>query len=95
MNIYGRIAVMKLYRPPNQEKDLLFILTAKHNAMILECTKDDENVEIITKAHGNVADQISRPSETGSIGVIDPHCRVIGLRMYDGLFKVIPLEKNK
>ena len=39
-------------------------------------------------------DRIGRPSETGIIGIIDPQCRVIGLRLYDGLFKVIPLERE-
>ena len=37
-----------------EDKDLLFLLTAKYNAMILECEQDGENIEIITKAHGNV-----------------------------------------
>ena len=37
-------------------------------------------------------DRIGRPSDTGLIGIIDPECRMIGLRLYDGLFKVIPLE---
>ena len=37
-------------------------------------------------------DRIGRPSDTGLIGIIDPQCRMIGLRLYDGLFKVIPLE---
>ncbi|KAI1309419.1 DNA damage-binding protein 1 [Halotydeus destructor] len=94
VSIYGRIAVMKLFRPEKEKKDLLFLLTVKNNAAILECVKDGDSIEIITRAHGNVADQISRPSETGSIGIIDPECRVIGLRLYDGLFKVIPLDKN-
>ena len=39
-------------------------------------------------------DRIGRPSETGIIGVIDPLCRVIGLRLYDGLFKVVPLDRQ-
>jgi len=38
----------------NEEKDLLFILTSRYNAMILECQLDGENVEIITRAYGNV-----------------------------------------
>lgn len=33
--------------------------------MILECIGDGENLEIITKAHGNVADRIGKQSETG------------------------------
>lgn len=39
-------------------------------------------------------DRIGRPSETGIIGIIDPECRMIGLRLYDGLFKVIPLDRD-
>lgn len=62
--------------------------------MILECTTDSESLEIITKAHGNVADKIGKPSETGILAVIDPKARVIGLRLYDGLFKIIPLERD-
>lgn len=39
-------------------------------------------------------DPIGRPSETGIIGIVDPECRMIGLRLYDGLFKVIPLDRD-
>ncbi|XP_012942382.1 DNA damage-binding protein 1 isoform X2 [Aplysia californica] len=92
--IYGKIAVIELFRPPGETKDLLFLLTHRYNAMTLECQMDGENIEIITRAHGNVQDQIGRPSETGIIGIIDPECRVIGLRLYDGLFKVFQLEKE-
>ncbi|PVD33437.1 hypothetical protein C0Q70_04693 [Pomacea canaliculata] len=92
VGIYGRIAVMELFRPQGENKDLLFVLTARYNAMILEYQQDGETTEIIARAHGN--DRIGRPSETGIIGIIDPQCRVIGLRLYDGLFKVIPLERE-
>lgn len=85
---------MKLFRPPGEKKDLLFFLTAKYNAAILECVQYGDSIEIITRAHGNIADTFSRPSETGNIGIIDPECRVIGLRLYDGLFKVIPLDRD-
>lgn len=45
--------------------------------------------------HGSpLQDRIGRPSETGIIGIIDPECRMIGLRLYDGLFKVIPLDRE-
>ncbi|KAH0621079.1 hypothetical protein JD844_022103, partial [Phrynosoma platyrhinos] len=77
-----------------ENKDLLFILTAKYNACILEYKQNGESIDIITRAHGNVQDRIGRPSETGIIGIIDPECRMIGLRLYDGLFKVIPLERE-
>ena len=35
-------------------KDLMFLLTNKNNAMILECQTTGDNMEIITKAQGNV-----------------------------------------
>ncbi|KAF4521020.1 hypothetical protein B566_EDAN002515 [Ephemera danica] len=94
VGIYGKVAVLKFFRPPTEKKDLLFIVTSRYNAMILECIGDDDNLEIITKAHGNVADRIGKPSESGIIAIIDPESRVIGLRLYDGLFKIIPLDSN-
>jgi DNA damage-binding protein 1 len=86
--IYGRVTIMKTFRPEGEKKDLLFLLTYKYNASILECLRDGDSFEVVTRAHGNVADTISRPSETGSIGMIDPNGKLIGLRLYDGLFKV-------
>ncbi|XP_050465445.1 DNA damage-binding protein 1 [Cataglyphis hispanica] len=94
VGIYGKIAVIKFFRPPHEKKDLLFLLTTSYNAMILECMGEGEDIEIITKAHGNVADRIGKASETGIKAVIDPKARVIGLRLYDGLFKIIPLDKD-
>ncbi|XP_072277634.1 DNA damage-binding protein 1 [Pyxicephalus adspersus] len=94
VGMYGKIAVMELFRPKGESKDLLFILTAKYNACILEYKQTGDSIDIITRAHGNVQDRIGRPSETGIIGIIDPDCRMIGLRLYDGLFKVIPLERD-
>ena len=37
-----------------ENKDHMFVLTAKYNAMILECQQDGDAIEIITRAHGNV-----------------------------------------
>ncbi|MGH0150674.1 UNVERIFIED_CONTAM: hypothetical protein FKN15_017842 [Acipenser sinensis] len=92
--MYGKIAVMELFRPKGESKDLLFILTTKYNACILEYKQCGDSIDILTRAHGNVQDRIGRPSETGIIGIIDPECRMIGLRLYDGLFKVIPLDRD-
>ncbi|XP_078271020.1 DNA damage-binding protein 1-like [Rhinoraja longicauda] len=94
VGMYSKIAVMELFRPKGEGKDLLFILTAKYNACILEYKQNGETIDIITRAHGNVQDRIGRPSETGIIGIVDPECRMIGLRLYDGLFKVIPLDRD-
>lgn len=46
--------------PQNEKKDLLFILTTRYCAMILECVGDGEQLEILTRAHGNVADKIGK-----------------------------------
>lgn len=62
--------------------------------MILECKLNGENIEIITKAHGNVGDRVGKVAENGILAVIDPKARVIGLRLYEGLFKIIPLDKD-
>ncbi|CAH1785310.1 unnamed protein product [Owenia fusiformis] len=97
INMYGRVEVLELFRQQNDTKDQLFVLTARYNAMILECDRtggSSGNIEIVTRAHGNVQDRIGRPAETGIIGIIDPRCRVIGMRLYDGLFKVIPLDRD-
>lgn len=62
--------------------------------MILECAVTGDDIEIITRAHGNVADRVGKPAETGILAVIDPKSRVIGMRLYEGLFKIIPLDVN-
>ncbi|XP_020628267.1 DNA damage-binding protein 1-like [Orbicella faveolata] len=90
IGIYGRISVMELFRPANEPQDLLFILTARYRVFIL--SYKPETGDVVTRACGDVQDRIGRPSDTGLIGIIDPQCRMIGLRLYDGLFKVIPLE---
>ncbi|XP_055588358.1 DNA damage-binding protein 1 [Uranotaenia lowii] len=94
VGINGRIAVMKLFRPADAQKDLIFILTHRYNAMILECNVQGDDIDIVTKAHGNVADRVGKPAETGILAVIDPKARVIGMRLYEGLFKIIPLDKD-
>ena len=50
--------------------------------------------ELVTRAMGDLTDRIGRPTERGQIGIIDPECRVIGLHLYDGLFKVIPMDQK-
>jgi hypothetical protein len=49
----------------------------------------------IGRAYGVVSDNIGKKAETGMLAAIDPEDRVIGLRLYDSLFKVIPLEKDQ
>lgn len=90
--IYGRIATLELFRPHGETQDLLFIATERYKFCVLQW--DAETSELITRAMGDVSDRIGRPTDNGQIGIIDPDCRLIGLHLYDGLFKVIPFDNK-
>ncbi|XP_020599967.1 DNA damage-binding protein 1 [Phalaenopsis equestris] len=90
--IYGRIATLELFRPHGESQDLLFIATERYKFCVLQW--DGEASELITRAMGDVSDRIGRPTDNGQIGIIDPDCRLIGLHLYDGLFKVIPFDNK-
>ncbi|KAG9145181.1 hypothetical protein Leryth_008967 [Lithospermum erythrorhizon] len=90
--IYGRIATLELFRPHGETQDLLFIATERYKFCVLQW--DPDASEVITRAMGDVSDRIGRPTDNGQIGIIDPDCRLIGLHLYDGLFKVIPFDNK-
>uniref|UniRef100_A0A668VXQ0 DNA damage-binding protein 1 n=1 Tax=Oreochromis aureus TaxID=47969 RepID=A0A668VXQ0_OREAU len=69
VGMYGRIAVMELFRPKGESKDLLFILTSKYNACILEYKQTGESIDIITRAHGNVQDPQGRHVKTYEVSL--------------------------
>ncbi|EDW14370.1 DNA damage-binding protein 1 [Drosophila mojavensis] len=94
ININGKITVMRHFRPPDSNKDLLFILTRRFNVMILEARMVGDNITVVTKANGNVSDSVGILSEGGFIAAIDPKARVIGMCLYQGLFTIIPLDKD-
>ena len=43
--------------------------------------------ELVTRANGDASDRVGRPVELGQRGIVDPQCRLIGMHLYDGLFK--------
>ncbi|KAJ0844874.1 putative transcription factor WD40-like family [Helianthus annuus] len=90
--IYGRIATLELFRPHGETQDLLFIATERYKFCVLQW--DAAANEVITRSNGDVSDRIGRPTDNGQIGIIDPDCRLIGLHLYDGLFKVIPFDNK-
>ncbi|KAG6404983.1 hypothetical protein SASPL_132562 [Salvia splendens] len=75
-----------------ETQDLLFIATERYKFCVLQW--DAETGEFITRAMGDVSDRIGRPTDNGQIGIVDPDCRLIGLHLYDGLFKVIPFDNK-
>jgi DNA damage-binding protein 1 len=46
----------------------------------------------VTTASGDASDTIGRPVDNGQLGILDPDGRAVGLHLYDGLLKVIPME---
>lgn len=48
------VRVFFFFLGQGESKDLLFILTAKYNACILEYKQNGDSIDIITRAHGNV-----------------------------------------
>ncbi|CAK9232974.1 unnamed protein product [Sphagnum jensenii] len=90
--IYGRIATLELFRPPGDSQDLLFLSFERYKFCVLQW--DAETSSLVTRAMGDVSDKIGRPTDNGQIGIVDPDCRLIGLHLYDGLFKVIPIDSK-
>ena len=90
--IYGRIATLELFRPPGEEQDLIFLSTERYRFCVL--AYDPESEELVTKAGGDLQDRIGRPTDNGQVGIIDPDCRLIGLHLYDGLFKIVPIDSS-
>lgn len=87
--IFGRVSCIELFRPKSKLQDNLFVLVEKYKICILEC--DTTTGEPITRAHGDVRDQIGVPSQNGQLCMIDPKSRAIAMHLYDGLIKIIPL----
>jgi DNA damage-binding protein 1 len=70
---------------------MLFILTERYNICIL--AYDSKNKEIITIATGDVQERIGREIENDQIGIIDPESKIIVLHLYEGILKIIPIDK--
>lgn len=84
--IYGRIASLKAFRPPNSDKDLLFILTEKYKFCVLEF--DESTGGLVTKANGDASDRVGRPAEAGQIALVDPSSSMFAFHLIDGHLKV-------
>ncbi|GMH41385.1 hypothetical protein BSKO_09295 [Bryopsis sp. KO-2023] len=87
--IYDRIAALTLFRPKGDATDSLMLLTERNRLCILQY--DSVQGELVTKASGDVMDKIGTHAKHGSVGIVDPECRMIGLHLYNGLFKAIPM----
>jgi DNA damage-binding protein 1 len=68
------------------------VTTDKLKFAVLEY--DAVHSTIVTRANGDVRDSVGRQADVGQLATIDPDCRLIGLHMYDGVFKVMPLDSR-
>ncbi|KAJ1972887.1 DNA damage-binding protein 1a [Dimargaris xerosporica] len=88
--IYGRIALLQLFRPQGRSTDLLFVTTEKFKFCLLSW--DSTTQTVVTEATGTLSDDIGRPSDHGQMGHLDPACRAVALHLYQGSIKVLPVE---
>ncbi|KAI9905788.1 hypothetical protein PsorP6_013830 [Peronosclerospora sorghi] len=93
INLYGRIAIFEVFRAANEPQDWLFIVTQRFQFCVLAYNAATR--QVVTKAHGNIRDSIGRSSEIVTSGNIDPEGRLIGMNLYEGYFKVIPIDSGK
>ncbi|XP_015373328.1 PREDICTED: DNA damage-binding protein 1-like [Diuraphis noxia] len=92
MELNGKIEIMKVFRPKNKNVDLVFVVTAEYNAMILEFTQASNKIEIMTKGHCNVFDHFGIATEF--MAKIDPNAKIVMLKLFEQMFKIIPLDKE-
>jgi DNA damage-binding protein 1 len=83
---YGRITKLEAYRPSNQNKDVLFILTAKLNFCVL--VWDSTTNQPVFRATGSLNDRTGKPVENGHLSFIDPENRMVGVMVLEGQVKV-------
>ena len=50
--------------------------------------------QIVNKAVGSAKEKIAREVEIGQRAFVDPDNRVVGLLLYDGHLKVVPIESS-
>ncbi|EOD34427.1 hypothetical protein EMIHUDRAFT_429357 [Emiliania huxleyi CCMP1516] len=103
--LYGRVATLEVWRPHGAgHPDLIFLSTERYRFALLAYDAESGEASaappsagassaaaaIVTKAAGDVSDKTGRPCDCGQIAALDPQHRLLGLHMYDGLFKIIP-----
>ena len=46
----------------------------------------------VIRLHIHIQSRVGKPTEIQMIGLVDPDCKVIGIHIYSGLLKIVPLE---
>lgn len=88
-DIYGRVLSLKLMRIRGEDTDVLFVSTEAYHSFVLAF--DTAQQKLVTRAKYNDVGRIGRPTETGQKTFIDPENRMIGLHLFEGIIKIIPM----
>jgi DNA damage-binding protein 1 len=91
-HLNGRVSLITPHRHESSLLDHLIILTEKYQ--LSEILFDPESGHWTTIVHGEVADKTGRPCNSGSLLLKDPGNRCLGLHLYQGLLKIIPMYQT-
>lgn len=92
-DVYGRVISLQSF-PRHKSggasgRSDLFVLTERDRFFVLGY--DERGKRFVTKAEGDATDRVGRPVQSGTKCAIDPKGRVVGLHIYDGMVKMLPI----
>ncbi len=87
--IYGRMAIMKLFRRPGEKQDSLLVLTEKRKLFVIRWNPKTE--QSVTLTSGDVLENVSSPN-VRVIGIVDPKARCVALRHMQHFLKVLSTD---
>ena len=88
----GEVQVMETLRLPGEAQDVIFLCTVRMQFCVLGF--DAAKGLIVTRASGSVKDRIGKEVDGGGLGIVDPESRMVGLQLYEGFLKVLPIEPD-
>ncbi|VDN25761.1 unnamed protein product [Gongylonema pulchrum] len=83
--IYGRIACLKIFRRYDENVDSLLVLTSKYHLAVIQWMPTGA---VVTRAYGQIADRVGRPSDTGMLAAVHSSGLMV-FRLYDGVLKMV------
>lgn len=92
ISLNGRIQDVCAFRLPSMNTDLIFVLTERKLFTIL--AYDSTKQIVVTRATGNLACRVGRDLEHGQRAFVEPQNRMIGMHLYDGHLKILPIQPN-
>ena len=90
---YGSVISINAFKSSSSAKeDSLFVLTERKHYCVLGWDQTTQNV--VTRATGSLRDR-GRTLERPETSFVDPGNRMIGMLLFEGFIKVLPIEDNK